>query len=272
MHRYAGQLRRSVPLGAAVVINGVYFRVDAVMVATLAGVAAAGRYGIAYRVLDSVLLVPAVVGAAALPALVRARDDTTTLHRRTGRLLQGVVLVMTPVVLVGWLAAPWVVRVLGGPAFASSASVLRVLLVAAWFSSVDVVLGLLIVAAGLQGRLLWLNLGALVVNVAGNLVLIPHLAGLGAAAMTAGCEAAVAVVAGVALHRIRGYQPRIPAAGRLVAVTSLAVCTAALLVPAAGWAVAASGACLVYGVGVLVTRVVSLRDLRPVLAAPAGMR
>jgi O-antigen/teichoic acid export membrane protein len=201
--------RDSAALGVAAVINVIYFRVDAVMVASIRGVDAAAGYAVAYRFLDMVLILPATFGATVLPALVRRGDDPEVLHRWANACIRLTLGFMVPVILVGILFAGPVMAVLGGRGFASSADVLRLLLIAGLFSSVDIMLGLLIVAAGLQGRMLWLNISALAANVIGNVILIPRFGGAGAAAMTGICEAAVMIVAVVVLRRTTGFAVRL---------------------------------------------------------------
>ncbi len=201
---FLAMLRRSAPLGAATLVNGVYFRVDAVMVALIAGVSEAGGYAVAYRFLDSLLMLPGAFAAAVLPILARRSGRRDALVSAGDQCLRAVVIGVTPVVVAGFLLAPQLVRLVGGATYASSVDVLRVLLIGGWFSSVNIVLGLLIIVSGMQGRMLWLNVGALAVNVVGNLVLIPALGSLGAAVMTTVCEAAVLVVAAYALRRRLG--------------------------------------------------------------------
>lgn len=243
---FGQMLKRAAPLGVATLVNGVYFRIDGVMVALLAGLTAAGEYAVAYRFLDSLLLVPGAFAAAALPVLARRAAQGNEVLVRAGDLcLRAVVVGVTPVVVAGFVLAPQLVRMIGGAGYDSSAVVLRVLLVGGWFSSVDIVLGLLIIVSGLQGRMLWLNLSALAVNVAGNLFLIPRFGSLGAAIMTAACEAAVLVVAAISLRaylglRLRGqlWVPIVAAQAALVVaavalgltLTAFAAATIALLI------------------------------------------
>lgn len=226
---FVDMARRSLPLGAATLINGVYFRVDAVMVSVLAGVHMAGQYGVAYRGLDMLLMVPSALAAATLPSLSRSAPSRPALEALVGRSMTFVVVVMTPLAVMVWLAAPRIVAVIGGTKFAASADILRILAVASWFSSVDIVLGITIVASGMQGRLLWINVGALVMNVIGNLFMIPRMGGEGAALMTVVSEAAVLVAAAIAITRVLRIRPYPPRSGRLAVATLALLASAAVL-------------------------------------------
>ncbi len=206
---FRGMLKRSIPLGMAAVLNVIYFRVDAVMLASMSGARAAAQYALAYRFLDMVLVLPSTFGSTMLPALARAVKNRAHLESLLSTSLRLTLLVMTPIAIIAIVGADRAVEIVGSNAFAASGGVLRVLIVAAWFSSVDILLGLVIIVTGIQGRMLWLNVGALVINVLGNLVLIPRMGPMGAAIMTAACEGAVMIVAIVALRRIEGIRIRI---------------------------------------------------------------
>jgi O-antigen/teichoic acid export membrane protein len=220
------------------------------MVAVLAGVAEAGRYAVAYRFLDAMLLLPSAFGSAALPVLARLSANLSDLVAAGNRCLRVVLLAVSPVVACGLIAAPALIGALGGSHYASSGDVVRVLLVGGWFSSLDIVLGLLIIVSGLQGRMLWLNVGALLTNVIGNLVVIPLFGSLGAAWMTASCEAGVLVVATLALRRLIGF--RFEGAGWRPAVGALCVLAVTAILAGAflSWPVAVALSLAIYA-GVL---------------------
>jgi O-antigen/teichoic acid export membrane protein len=196
---FGSMVRRSLPVGVAIVLAGAYVRLDALLVPLLAGLGAAADYAVACRALDVVLLVPSLFGAALLPVLTRVDRHDPRLGRIAARALWALVVVMTPVALVVAVAAPGIVRVIGGVDLEGAVPALRLLMAAAWFSSLDILLGLVIVATGLQGRTLWINMSALVLNVALNLALVPVWGAVGAAAATAACEALVLLAALVVL-------------------------------------------------------------------------
>lgn len=258
---FAGMLRRSLPLGAAALVNGVYFRVDAVMVALLAGVQVAGQYGVAYRGLELLLLAPSAFGAALLPALVRASSQVDTLQAMMGRAIQFVMVAMTPLVAVVWIAAPVLVGLLGGSQFSGSVQLLRILAIAAWFSSFDIVLGLGIVVAGVQGRLLWINVGALALNIVGNVLLIPRIGAAGAAVMTAACEAAVLVAATLALRRVAGVRVSPPRTGRVTVAIVVLFGSTAVLADTVPWLLAICACLCLYALLLVGLRGVVREDI-----------
>jgi O-antigen/teichoic acid export membrane protein len=74
----------------------------------------------------------------------------------------------------GLVLAPQIVDLAGGSGFADAAEPLQILLVAGALAWVNGVLGYALIAKGRQATAVWLNVTALVFNVALNLLLIPR--------------------------------------------------------------------------------------------------
>lgn len=201
---FTRSVRQSAPLGLAMVLNAVYYRVDALMVGSISGLAAAGEYGAAYRVMDSVLALPSILASVLFPLLVRCSGDLVRFRRLASGALAAAQLVMVPFVVVGLAAAPPVMRLVGGSDFASGGDSLKLLMFAGLVSAADIVLGLSLIAINRNRQALWLNAAALGVNVVLNLVFIPRWGAPGAAAATLASESAVAVVALILLNRWAG--------------------------------------------------------------------
>ena len=69
-------LRRGAPFYGSAIAAFLYQRVDVLMLGALTGVAAAGEYVAAYRILDGILLLPAAVVAVFLPSWAERRMRT----------------------------------------------------------------------------------------------------------------------------------------------------------------------------------------------------
>ena len=121
----------AVPLGIADLLLGLYYRADQVMVEAMAGDAAAGQYGQAYRILEALSLLPAIVVQGALfPRLTRLGAEGGLAEARRLAVRTGVFLTASGigVSVLLWVAAPLLIRVLtGDAAFDPAASALRVL-------------------------------------------------------------------------------------------------------------------------------------------------
>jgi O-antigen/teichoic acid export membrane protein len=135
------------------------------------------------------------------------------------------------------------------------------------FICFDYLNGALLVALGKQRQLLLISLAALVVNVVGNLVLVPAVGFMGAAWMTLATE--VVVFAGGVWLIASTLELSLPRAGRLprtlLAAALLAVALDALRLAHASLAVLALAACLCYPALLFALRALGVEDLRVLL-------
>jgi O-antigen/teichoic acid export membrane protein len=161
-----------------------YFRVDVLMLQRLSTPAAVGLYSAAYRVIEALLLVPRTVVGVTYPAASAAwREGTLTraLLARPGKLLALVSLAAAGGL---WALAPETLTFLFGRSFVDGAGALRVLALTLPVLFLNQYLGMLLPATHRQNAWVALLGAALAVNVASNLVLIPRLGIVGAAAST----------------------------------------------------------------------------------------
>ena len=209
-------LRRGAPFYGSAIAAFLYQRVDVLLLGALAGVAVAGEYAAAYRILDGTLLLPIAVVAAFLPSWTARR-------RREGgtRGASSVVLILACVgVLVGvelLLARTLIVDLLFGDAYASAAPVLAILALSVPLFYTNIALVWIAYAGGFERRVAALGVVALVSNVPLNIVLIPMLDGVGAAVATVVTEAVVCVGYAFTL----GLQRRLARAAVLRALASV---------------------------------------------------
>lgn len=195
-------LRQGAPFFGSAIAAFLYQRVDVLLLGGFVGVAAAGEYAAAYRILDGTLLLPIAVVAAFLPSWTARRG-------RTGTALGAgpVVLWLVCVgVLVGAelaLARELVVDLLFGDEYASAARILAVLALSVPIFYANIALVWIAYARGREGRVVVLGVVALVSNLVLNVVLINVLDGVGAAIATVVTEAVICVGYGSALglHR-----------------------------------------------------------------------
>jgi O-antigen/teichoic acid export membrane protein len=187
-------LRAALPLGLALVLNEAYFRADALIISLSRPFAELGRYALAWRVSELAATGAAAFLVAAFPVLARYAGSGDP---RFGPALQAAgdvaMAIGAPLAFGGAVVADRLALALGGDEFAGAAEPMRLLLFAVALGFVGGVLGNALIAAGRQAATLWLNVVALVLNVAFCAALVPS-QGIMAAAWTAlGCEAVILV-------------------------------------------------------------------------------
>jgi O-antigen/teichoic acid export membrane protein len=270
--RLRALVRVGVPLGISGVLIIAYANIDQVIVFQLAGSKAAGLYGAVYRLLEqahfvpfSVLTTMATVIAASWPhdreRMLRAAQTTGELMALTSF---GALAFVTA-------AATPIMRLIFGAEFTAAAPALPVLFGAFVFICFGYLNGNLLAVLGLQRKLLLISLIALVVNLVGNLILVPIDGFMGAAWMTLITEV---VVWGMSLRLILSTlemgRPPLGRVGRTaLAAVLLGVGLGALQLLGAQLAVLVAAACVLYPALLFALRALGPGELRILLRREA---
>jgi O-antigen/teichoic acid export membrane protein len=212
----------ALPLGAALALNEAYFRADALVISLSRPFHELGLYALAWRVGELTATLPAAFLVSVFPLLSRyvATSDARmpAALRTAGDLM---IYAGTGVAAGGALVAPELARALGGDAFAGAAAPLRILLAASALGFVNGLYGHALIARNRQLAALWLNVLALVLNVALNIALVPSY-GIQAAAWTAlGCELVLLAGSAWLVRRHLGYLPSFTAIARALPAAAI---------------------------------------------------
>ena len=203
------ELRRDVlPIGAAIVLSALYFRIDLFLIQAWKGTESVALYNAVFRLVEALRLFPAAVLAVALPSLCRA-DSVRPLAR--------VSIAVTAFAVAATLAASatagWTIPFLYGAPFAAAVPAFRVLILAFPLLSLNYALTHQLIGWDGQRAYAALCAFALLVNVALNATLIPVLSIEGAAWATLWTEAFLTIgcVGALWMGRVRRAARRIPA-------------------------------------------------------------
>lgn len=261
-------VRVGLPIGISGVLIISYARIDQVIVYSIAGTNAAGLYGSVYNLLDQAHFVPISVLTTLSPVIAAAWPADRARLLRTARLTAELLAIASLGGLAFAIAAATpVVRLIFGPQFVSAAPALPVLAAAFVFISFGYLNGNLLVVLGLQRRLLRVSLIALLVNLCGNLILVPLVGFMGAAWMTLATE--VVVCASSLSLILRELELPLPRLGRIGRTTLAAALLAggldALRLIDAPLAVLVLAACVFYPALLFGLRALGLEDVRVLL-------
>jgi len=260
------------PLGAAGVLIVAYARIDQIIVFEQAGAQAAGYYGSAYRILEQVHFVPGAVITTIAPIVAALwatdRDRMLRVATLAAELLAITSLGGLAFAIVG--ADPFM-RLIFGAEFAPAAQALPVLAGAFVFICFGYLVANLLLVVGLAKRQIVVGTVALVLNVVGNLILVPQYGFMAAAWMTLATEAVVVGLGAVFL--IGRLGPEGLSAGRLPQILAAALLLLGALegVDALGGGLAALivASLVLYPVLLLGLKAVSVDEVRD-LAARRG--
>ncbi len=196
-------LRGGAPFALAFLLQAAYTRTDAVMIERLLadGAEAAGHYAAGYRLLDALNTVGWLTAGLLLPMYARlhaAGEELTDLLRFSVHLLIGGAIVIS-IALAAF--APPVVDLLYDFAEPRTASILFFLALTFIAQCLSYAYGALLSATGYIGRMNYIFVAGIVLNLVGNYWAILHYGATGAAAVTLITQATIAVVQALMAHR-----------------------------------------------------------------------
>ncbi len=182
----------AVPLGIASLLSSVYFTIDLVLLGWLVGPAALGAYGAATKILTLLVMLPSLVLGAALPGFARLDADRGEVGVLAGRVLHWLTSLGLPWCVGAFVFAGPLVRIAFGSGYGAAVPLVRVLAIAGAIALLANILGTLQVARGDVRPMLRQNALALILNVAGNLLLAPRFGVIASAWLTVVTEVFVA--------------------------------------------------------------------------------
>jgi O-antigen/teichoic acid export membrane protein len=211
-------LAAALPVGAALAVTEVYFRADTLIVSIFRPYDEVGFYALAYRVIELLGMLPAIVMTSVFPLLSRYLAESRDLAVRTVDAAADLFVALgVPLAAGGLVVAPELVLLIGGEEFEGAATPLRILLFAGALAFVSGLFGLTLIAGDRQRSALRLGLAALAFNVPLNFALVPSL-GIDAAAAVAVASELLLVTGGLVLvRRELGISPRFRLLWRSVA-------------------------------------------------------
>ncbi len=203
------------PLGLSAIFVMLYARTDSVMIEAIRGEVEAGQYGLAFRIPEALVQLPALLIAVLAPRLARlygAGDGAA--FDRVMRLGFGAMLALGLVASGATSAmADWIVSTIDdSPELAPAAGVLRVMAWTFAFSCLSYLASAALIATDNQQVLVWVMGGAALLNLTLNAVLIPQTGAMGATVATLATQAFVLVAllgCYAAWRRRYAFQPEV---------------------------------------------------------------
>lgn len=201
-------LTTSWPLGLMLILNAVYFRIDTLLLSFFRPAVEVGWYGLAYRLIESGLFFPAMLGGLLLPkisAVLESGDRAQARHYIEEGLYILLVLII-PLMFFLVTIPDFLVKIVSGEDFLPAAPLLRILSLALAVMFFGNLFGFSLIALGRHMTLLILYAVLVVFNTAGNLLFIPQWGSVAAAWTTVATEVLAAGTAAVLVYRVLPYQ------------------------------------------------------------------
>lgn len=224
-------LRTAAPMAVALALGQIYFRFVIVLMSLISTPRQTGYFGGSLRAMDSLVNIPVLIVAVALPLLTAAaRDDRPRLRYAVEGLSQGALIGGVLLVLVTARAASPVMAIIGGHAFRPAGAVLRIQVGALLFIMLYQVWSGSLLALGRQRELILTNALALLGVASFAAVLVPRFGAQGGAVASVLGDALLAALIYWRLTRVTGGGiVRLRFVSRVV--VSAAAATVVLLIP-----------------------------------------
>jgi O-antigen/teichoic acid export membrane protein len=221
-------LKEALPISISAMLGYLYFKLDTIFLSIiplsggLDNATVVGIYGSAYKVLEILLLVPAIFLGSVFPVMSRfleSKDD------RVGLLLQRSVEVMAlfgfPVTLLLLIGAPQIISFVAGQAFMEAVVPLRILSLAILINYFSTVFTYTALTLNKQVSLIKIYLVAVVCNAVANYVFIPEYTYRAAAWVTFGTELIVLVFPCIVCVSALKFKPQFGLLGRTLLASLL---------------------------------------------------
>jgi O-antigen/teichoic acid export membrane protein len=196
----------SLGIGLIQIVNVLYLKADTLILSVMTTPTQVGIYGFAYAIVSFYGAFASIVMTSLLPILTRARDSE--LSGIVVRTVRHLTTISVALAMLTWCFSPIAIRLVTNGGFSTAYLPLSILATAMVLTYLHVALGVASVARNRHHRIVYVSIACLLLNVVGNVIVIPHWGINGSASVTLFSEA-VALV-GVAYVFVRDVGPRIP--------------------------------------------------------------
>jgi O-antigen/teichoic acid export membrane protein len=184
----------------------IFFQIDVVIIQASHGEKMVGEYGVAYKWLSALNVIPAFFTMALLPVMSRqAHEDRAALKRNYGLAIKLLVSTALPLAVLFTFLAYFLTGILGGSKFLPDGAIATQVMIwsipIGWMNSLT---QYVLIALDLQRRITWAFVVAVSFNIISNLILIPPYGYRAAAVTTILSEMALLIPFGLLLARAFG--------------------------------------------------------------------
>ena len=195
-------LKKSLPLALAVVFTAIYFRIDTIMLSLMKPASHVGIYGLAYKILESLLFFPAMFVGLVVPLMSKyVFSNLKKFIKVTQEALNVLLILIVPMVFGVFLLSEKIINLVGGEEFLPSAGVLKILIFAAAAIFLGALFSNMIISFEKQKNLTYIYGFGVIVNLTANFILIPDYSYYGAAIATVVTELLALILMVVVVYK-----------------------------------------------------------------------
>ncbi|MFA7278403.1 MAG: flippase [Candidatus Gracilibacteria bacterium] len=183
---------KALPYGLALMLSTIYFRLNTILLFRIKGSEEVALYSVGMRLIESLIVISLYFMNSVLPVLTKSIESRDDKHESIIQNAFDFLAVMGfAIVSGGYVLAYPIIAIVSDPKYLSrfaegvygSDIGLQILVFALMFSFINTLFSFVLISVNQQKRLLWINIGAIVVNLIINALVIPQW-GFRGAAMT----------------------------------------------------------------------------------------
>lgn len=178
-------IKESFPISLATIFTTIAFRIDAVMLSIIIGTLAVGWYSAAYRLMEALIVIPAVFALAIFPLFSKFhKTSKKSLEIAFQKSFKFLFILGLPIAVGTSLLAEQIISIIYQSGYNESIIVLQIVIWAIPFIYISYISRIIFVSINQQNLLFKLNFFAMIINIILNLILIPTLSFIGASIVT----------------------------------------------------------------------------------------
>jgi O-antigen/teichoic acid export membrane protein len=262
-------LSRSWPIALSIIFNLLYLKGDILFLAYFREQTEVGLYGVAYRIIDVMTVLPVMFMGLVLPSLVAAWSNgrKEDFRRYVAWTFDLFMLAVIPVIVGAQLVSTDLTVLIAGNEFATSGPVLALLTLALLGVFLGALYGHLVVALNKQKVMTLGYIAVAVVAIAGYLWLIPDYGMWGAVWVTLVSEALIAALTFMVVYKTSRALPNLLVT--IKALVAAGIMSLALrIVPEVHVVVTILVGALVYTTILIALKAIKLEEIKSMLAKP----
>jgi O-antigen/teichoic acid export membrane protein len=187
-------IKESLPMGISAIVTFLYFKFNAIILSFLQTQYDVGIYGVAYKIIETLVFFPAMVVGLVFPLFSRHIFTNTILFNKIANIvLKFFMIILTPLVVCTIFLAPQIIGIVGGAEFIDSVIVLQILIFALACIFFGQMFSNILIAATLQKKLMVILIIAAIMNILLNIIFISQYSYTGAAMVSVITEAFVMI-------------------------------------------------------------------------------
>lgn len=255
------------PTAVSVICNAVYLQADRVILPLFASAAVVGFYGTAYRVLDIIIQVAALLMGLVMPLITHSwsRGDGVTFKKRYQMGFDLLVLVLLPMTVGVAMTAPQIMQFVKVPDYMLAGKMLAWLSLSIFGTCFGMIFGHIALAINKQKETLWIYGSDAILSLIGYLIFIPRYSWAGAVGVTLFSELYAGVL--LTLSTIR-YSQTYPELKNFLKVTlaSLIMAAALYYISPTNLLTSMLVGAVVYGACIILLKVITPTTLKEIIS------